>query len=223
MAAALLSSAVPSYGIPTLTLTPGMGAPVVVVDNGLGDISPLVGQIVYSGPVGVAWIAAVNTGVTKPLSGTVLVPEMSVDSSLVSTVADTLKVQFSDDFFGPLAPGMGFVAEDSVSSLMSGASIGFKTYGDVANAINGNDGVHAQSLVFAAASPFSAANNAPIGGPLAAPYSLTLEMAVTHVGAGISNPDMVLTAVNTPDGGSTLVLLGAAACVIGLVRSRRDS
>ena len=162
-------------------------------------------------------LEGLGTGLSKPVTGSAIAPEVSLDVSASSLGAGTLSVWFSDDGFGPLAAGKDFVVDTSLTSLANG-SVTWSTYGDVGNTIFGNDLLHAQSsLTTSVAVPSGQTQHAPAGGPIAAPYSLTAKIMITHTAAGSSNPDMVL---HTPDGGTTLALLGGSLLGLGAIRRK---
>jgi hypothetical protein len=219
-----LASAPSALAVSTLTLDDGPGglAPLIIVDGGAGDsFAGVPGTIAFVGSYGVFTIN-VTSGVSKPSIGSAANPQLSLDTQSVSSGAGTLYIQFSDDDFGPLSPSLNFGVDASVTSLAPGGSVTWSTYGDSANAINGNDGIHAQSSFSTASTPFSTSVLAPTGGPIGFPYSLTAQMVITHTAAGTSNPDMVLASV--PEGGSTAVMLGIAMlgfCKLNALRKKR--
>jgi hypothetical protein len=146
---------------------------------------------------------------------------MSLTSlSATSAGAGALTVRLSDTDFGPLAANGHFSSSVGGTALAAGASVTINTYGDSNNLVFGDDGSTAQSSQTFSSVPFSGAVDAPMGGPLANPYSLTVEAIMVHPGTGSSGYSAVLKA-GLPEPASLAVwsLLG---CVGLLVRPRRD-
>ena len=212
---ALIAS--PAYGTATLKLDDGVNPFFLVLDGGVGDVNPVTGAVTYIFSLG-NWTGTVETGRTLPDIGTAILPKLSLSVSASSSAAGTLAVSFSEIGFGPLAGH--FVAETALTSLAPAATVTYSTYGDTGNAIFGNDGTLAQMSNTYTASPDSDSLPAPLGGPAAAPYSLTGKIVITHTSNDhqASNASMVLTAV--PDGGTTLALLGCSMLGLGTLRRK---
>ena len=68
----------PSYATAFLRLDNGTSA-VTIQDNLAGDLNASLGVINFSGSIG-GWIVNVTTGITKPMSGTVVAPYMDLNS-----------------------------------------------------------------------------------------------------------------------------------------------
>ncbi len=206
--------------IPTLYISDGtVPGTITVLDGGFGDsLAATPGAVLYAGGVGTNWVLTISTGLSKPVVGSGTSPELSLDVSAVSIGAGTVTIWWSDDDFGPLG-NAHFVVGSSVSSLATGGSVTWSTYGDSGNAINGNDGALAQSTLMSSMAVAAALNPAPQGGPEPFSYSLTAKIVITHgTGGGTSNPDMALTSV--PDGGTTLALLGCSMLGLGGLRRK---
>lgn len=212
---ALIAS--PAYGTATLKLDDGVNPVFLVLDGGAGDVNPVTGAVTYIFSLG-NWTGTVETGRTLPDIGTAILPKLSLSVSASSSAAGTLAVSFSEIGFGPLAGH--FVAETALTSLAPAATVTYSTYGDTGNAIFGNDGTLAQMSNTYTVSPDSDSLPAPLGGPAAAPYSLTGKIVITHTSNDhqASNASMVLTAV--PDGGTTLALLGCSMLGLGTLRRK---
>jgi len=172
-----------------------------VADQGPGDSNPTVGVITYVDGAGPFWTINVTTGVSKPVFGSAVLPVLDLNSVNISLpgLGQTLLIQFSDSDFGPLAGGLMFQSsiggtlnsafgspanpkgEGGILQLLNNTPfIALSTWGDSGNDLFGNDGMTAQSTLGPfPAGAFSATSLAPEGGPLAAPYSLTIQ-AVIH-------------------------------------------
>ncbi len=212
-----------AYAVPTLTLSDGNPLDTVVITDGSGlDGNPLAGAVTYNGNVGANWTVNIVTSLSKPVVGSGLLPMLTLQGTDQSRGAGTLQITWSDTGFGPLASGEGFVATSASTALLPGGTLVMKTYGDTANAINGNDGSTAQSTQTFVTNPAHGTTAAPLGGPLGYPYSLTVEFDLTHTIGGTSLPNGTLQTQTVPDGGSTLLLLGSVLSSLGLVGLRRN-
>src|SRR5262245_25322474 len=83
---------------PSLKLTDGVTT-VIVTDQGVGGLNPLVGVVTASPVVG-SWFVNVSTGITAPQIGSLTLPHMDLSSVNVGGPG-TLTISFSSDFFGP--------------------------------------------------------------------------------------------------------------------------
>src|SRR5439155_1528512 len=105
--------------IPTLTLSDGLTT--VIVPN----------VSFYSGPVGADWLVSV-VGITKPVFGSATSPEMELSLlSAASSVAGTLTVEFSDDFFGPTSGSI----TSSTGGTADNGTVAYSTFADPGNAL----------------------------------------------------------------------------------------
>ena len=186
----------------TLEMSDGLMG-VTIVDNGPLDGDPAFGSISYVGTVGFNWVFTITTAQTKPWVGSTEEPRLVLDSMNSNAVGfQPLVVSWTDDGFGPLASGRGFVSSASGSSQAQGSAMTVSTWGDAGNVLFGDDGLTAQSAQFFDTAAFSGVSEAPLGGPISAPYSLTLEAVIVHVGLGQSVVTAVLEtetlAVNAP-------------------------
>jgi hypothetical protein len=227
-AGALLASLNSASAVATLKLVDvGTGSTMTVVDGTATDANGTVGTpngiVEWSGAVG-NFSVTINSGST--FLGTATMPKLTIQGTYGTTVADTLKVYWSDIGFGPLAGGNQFLATAASTGLATGSTITVLTYGDSGNTLFGNDTSHAQSSQ-GLATTGSSTIVAPAGGPIANPYSLTVEYDITTtLQSTTGQPQGVLAngtleAVTVPDGGSSLILLGSALSSLGLLSLRR--
>lgn len=204
-------------------------------DNGLGDGSPIPGLISWSGAVGANWIGSVTVGSSKPASGTISSPEMTLQTVAFSSGPASLWIGFSDDSFGPLPPGGALVAEIAGSTPWS---LGLITYADPANLLPdlatfdqtqfgrpgqayqltyfGNGGVGNDGNV----GGFSSSTIASRPGAFSYPYSLTMAMAMDTRGLdGLVEKSSFHATLrrSIPDAGSTLTLLGLSLGTLGIM------
>jgi hypothetical protein len=187
--------------IPTLTLSDGTTT-IVVTDNGAGDINPLAGAVTFNGPLGTNFILNVSTGLTKPLVGSASSPSIDLNSIDLATGAGTLTITFSET---------GFTAFPGILTGRIGGTVG--DGGSLTNVVMQN----ALNLVTNGPfgpGEFSGHNSAAlIDG---APYSLTQTAILTFgEGGGMTSFDAAANVVPTPDGGTTLTMLGISLLAVG--------
>ena len=168
-----------------------------IMDNGPGDINPLVGAIAWNGVIGV-WDINLDQGLTKPIMGSATNPAMDLSFSAHSTAGGTLQLLFVDSgftFSGVGTEGIGGTAGHTVDSFVN---------------INGTHVIHN--------GPFGpGAFSGTVSGSLSLGSTdlLALEVDITHTGSQLSTGDESLT---TPDSGSAVALLGIALAGIEGVR-----
>jgi hypothetical protein len=165
---------------------------IIVQDNGVGDSLAATGGIIWGGQIN-GWTLVITSGQTKPISGSATTPNMdlSVDASPGGALAG-LTVMFTDTDFGP--------------------SFGLADFN------NGNNGTAAftSAAYYSTSDAQFALGNSIVGsGNLSGPYSITI--VDTYSIGTISTDDRVTT---VPDGGATVMLLGAALSAIGLFRKK---
>src|SRR5947207_8935900 len=83
---------------PTLTLSDGINAPLVITDGSLMDSSPLPGAVVFVGSYGNHDLD-VSTGMTKPFAGSASAPSIDLSVSDHATGTGTLTITFSETGF----------------------------------------------------------------------------------------------------------------------------
>jgi hypothetical protein len=78
----------------------------MVIDNGVGDTNPLLGEITFVGAVG-NFGGTFNVGTTKPSIGSALQPQLGLLSSGITTgdQGGMLTILFGDTGFGPVTNG----------------------------------------------------------------------------------------------------------------------
>jgi hypothetical protein len=191
--------AVSAYATPTMTIFDGTNT-VTIMDGGANDSCPDAGCVTWIGSLGV-WNINVDTGLTKPATGTPTHLDMDLSFVAHSRAAGMLTVTWSDD---------GYM-------MMGGATneIGGTTQGTVSNNILLNGG----PIASLAQGPFSGgAFSGTTNGSLSlSPADLiSLQVKITHTGIATTTGDNHLT---VPEGGSALALLGMG--LLGLEGLRR--
>jgi len=164
----------------------------------------------------------VTIGTTKPKVGDASVPMMLLDSVQLGSSgnAGTLVIEWSEDnFIGPMAPHIGaFVS--TIGGLTDG-EVTLNTYVDASNGMPVPTTTPPLTSMTFAQGAFSGTDGARVPDNLTSSFSLRMEAIITH-GSGAFKHTSFDSKLTVPDGGSTLILLGAALASLGLfVRTRR--
>ena len=186
--------------IPTLTLSDGTTT-IVVMDNGVGDLDPTLGSVVFNGAVGSNFSVNTSAGLTKPGDGSASAPAIDLSSLNHALGAGTLTITFSETGFtafpgiltghigGTIAPG------GSLTNIVMQNALNLVTNGPFGpGAFSGSDSA------------------ALIDG---APYSLTQTAILTFGARGSTSFDAMANVPSVPDGGMTLTMLGIGLLAVG--------
>src|SRR6266480_4920306 len=188
--------------IPTLTLSDGTTT-IVVMDNGVGDLDPTLGSVLFSGAVGSNFDANASAGFTKPVDGSASAPSIDLSSLDHAKGAGTLTITFSET---------GFTAFPGILTGNIGGTIAVG--GSLTNVVKQN----ALNLVTNGPfgpGPFSGSGSAAlIDG---APYSLTQSAILTFGARGSTSFDAMASVPGVPDGGTTVTMLGIGLLAVGAV------
>jgi hypothetical protein len=185
-------------------------------DNAAGDASASDGVINHSFNAGVYSISIVST-ISKPFGGiTPATPFMDLQVAGIANGAGGLIVEFTDIGWTPVPSG-AFKSQLAVNN--SGA---------LQTTLNTRAGANTKfagpPFALSSIGPLvgltTGAATAPVPGGLTAPYSITLSTVFANSGFSTISTDGSITTV--PEGGNTLLLLGAALSALAFYgRSRK--
>ena len=156
-----------------------------------------------------------NTGITKPASGSAVKPYMDLNFVAKSTsptaAPPNLTIWFSETGFGPMSAGSAFV--DTIGGTTQG-TVTCTTLLDVNNILFGGVAIAGPQTFGPGA--FACSVGSP--GQTTNPCALTKKIVISHgAGTQTSSGD---TEVTVPDGGTTLALLGGSLLGLGALRRK---
>ena len=204
-AVAVTSSAL---AIPTLTISDGLTTATVTSATGFVN---------YNNPTfDASWSVVISTAETKPLIGTAALPIMDINAqvtSLAATPQRNLTITFSDVGFGPTASFAAILSGHVIAG--TGANVTYNTFYDALN--SGNP---VTSLTTSGTLPGPTYASTVGGGAIAANYSLTQVLTVNGSTSAGGSYSLDASLVGVPDGGTTVMLLGAALSGLALLRRK---
>jgi hypothetical protein len=209
LAFASTASAITSEGV-RISINGGSFTTQTVTDGGAGDLSSVAGSIIahfdFSGLTFTLTTSGNSSGTSSPTM------TLTIGGSLAN--GETALVEFSANGFFPPSSG-GYLTTQTVNS--PGASGGYNVSETtrLGTGLNGNDLFNAGTQI-SSIGAISGLNTATSSGSSAGasnPYSITLSDLITATSPG--NSLSITTALNVPDGGNTMVLLGSALSVLG--------
>src|ERR1043166_97261 len=205
----------------TLTIRVSDGANVFTIPDGsAGELSSLAGAVLYTNSFGSAALN-VDTGLSKPVIGSAAVPELHLDSVLVSSGPINLTIALSDTNFA--GAGRFIASIGGVLNSTAGSTVTYTVYRDLANVLFGTG----PGTFLCTTGPLSANSLFYFGGGcLGEPtgdsaYSLTLVGVINHLGPGNSSFNAILVDVPEP---ASMILLGLGLIGLGSwmrIRKRR--
>lgn len=214
--------------VPTIALsTDGTTFTTVAVDEtGTDSANGVPGTVVVTTVNYNGWSVVVNTGTTKPTAGYTAanaLMDIQAQATFVGGVGSSanIYIAFSENGFTPV-PG-GFAGTQTGQLITGTGSATFKAYVGAGTPAQRDTVLNLGTSLFTLTSANSAnlfATGSTTTTPTGAPYSITIVQQLTAGGVGSSfSTDSKINAV--PEGGSTLVLLGAALTGLGLFAKRK--
>ena len=207
MLALVFSLAVVSPARAILTLKVSDGITTYTVADGSGsDLSAQTGTVVFSGSFPNV-IFDLNSGISKPVIGSIFAPELHLDSILASTAAVALTVQLSDTDFSGTGLATFIAGLGGIISAPNGSTVSLSVYRDLSNALFGTGaGTLICSTGALGGNPSFSANCGGNNILIDDSYSVTLQAVISHLGEGTSSLNAIVKDAPEP---SSMILLGA--------------
>lgn len=217
-----------AFAVPTLTISDGLGGTsVTILDGGALDQDAILhpgnnGVVVYANSAfDNLWRVVISTGETKPALGSATSPmfDLNVQATSLggSVPANNLVISFSDNGFGPTAGHFQAILSGHLVGG-TGQPVTYNTYYDAGNVTG------AQTTLLTSMGPSMNYNGVNSGGSFnQALYSITqvVTIGINPVGTpgGMYSLDASLICP-VPDGGTTVLLLGAALSGLAFLRRK---
>jgi hypothetical protein len=198
--------AITSTARATLSLKLSNGITSATINDGdAGDSNILSGVITYVGLFGGA-IANVDTGISKPIIGSITTPQLHLDGVLVSSGPISLTLMLSDtDFSGSV--GDFFASIGGILGGGLGSNITYSVYRDLSNTLFNTDAANLVCSIGPLTLSPLAGNCANTLG-LDSDYSITLVATLNHTGEGHSSFNAVVKDDARVPEPSAMILVG---------------
>jgi hypothetical protein len=191
----------------TLTFQISDGVNVFTVpDNGAADVSAQIGAVVYTNSFGNVALN-VATGISKPMIGSAVLPELHLDGVIVSTGATNISIALSDTGFSGTGIHGLLASIGGIINSAPGSTATYSVYRDLSNSLFGTG----PGTLVCTTGPLSGGSLLYFGGSCFAnstsgnAYSLTLVATIHNLGLGNSSFNAVL--VDAPEPASIVLLL----------------
>ena len=221
VAALSLAAAPMSQAVPSMQISDGVNAALVITDNSALDSSLALGQVNYNGTYN-GWTILVSSGVSKPFIGSINSPALDLSFQITRSGAsqETLSVFFSDNDFNVAAPANFMLAAGGTLGNLGSPGINVRSYYNLANVPL----AATTQLTGHAYNSQGGFSGNDVGGPVPADPSVafTIRMDLSEAIGGVASGDIDLH-ISVPEGGSMLTLLGTGFVALGLLAARRKS
>ena len=206
-----------ALAVPTLTIWDATLTTTVAASGGIATYA----NASFDGQ----WSVVISTGETKPALGSAIAPAMDLNVQATSlgaaAPANNLNVSWSDNAFGPFNSKLGAQLSGHVVTG-TGSTVLYNTYYDAANGpvstggtIAGGPTPYTTSGLLAPSTYSSFQGGATINNSA---FGLTELLTITSVPGGSYSLDASLSGI--PDGGTTVMLLGAALSGLAILRRK---
>ena len=202
-----------ALAVPTLTIWDATLTTTVAASGGIATYA----NASFDGQ----WSVVISTGETKPALGSAIAPAMDLNIQATSLGGGRdLNVSWSDNAFGPFNNKIGATLSGHVVSG-TGSTVLYNTYYDPANGVStggtiaGGPTPYTTSGLLAPSTYSSFQGGATINNSA---FGLTELLTITSVPGGSYSLDASLSGV--PDGGTTVMLLGAALSGLAILRRK---
>ena len=212
-----------TQAIPQLRISDGVNPAVTITDNGAGDTSALVGHVNYGNASFFGWNILVSSGVTKPIVGSSISPQLDLSWQVQRNVgaSATLSISFSDNDFNLTSPRNFQVSSGGTLGNAGTPSVNVRSWYDLGNTTLAETTLLTSHL-FSGQGGYS--GNDP-GGPVPADPSVafTVRIDVTLPVGPIASGDVDLIS-SVPETGSMFTFLGTALFGLGIfaIRCRKS-
>lgn len=200
-----------AFAIPTLIVSDGVTSTSVTSASGIVSYS----TANFDG----AWSVVISSGSTKPADGSATSPfeDLSIQAtSLTFSPQRNLTITFFDTGFGPFNGSLKATMSGHVTAG-TGQNVTFNTYWDA-----GNTGA-TTTLITGSGAMAPPSYNSSLTGSVngANPFSLTEVVTINGAGSGPGGSySLDGSLAGVPDGGTTVMLLGAALSGLAFLRRK---
>lgn len=199
--------------VPTLMISDGVNS-ITIADGSAMDTNSATGAVSWTGSLD-NWTLNFDTGLGYPAVGSPADPLLDLSFGAYTPTGGSLWIFFSEDGF--TAQGTAFA---SIGGTTQG-SVAFGGFGGTSNALFDYSSSNLLTILPSSSAYYGPSfSGSTFGGTVNSEgaYSLTEVVAINQIGAGLTTGDAMLS---VPDGGTTMLLLGAGLLALGFTGSFR--